>query len=226
MLSLIETLLKMKKVIITDDHQIFRQGLKSLIVKEEIAEVIAEASNGKEFLELLPEFNPDLVLMDIGMPEMDGIEATRRALEVNPSLKILVLSNFGDEVHYFNIIQAGAKGFVLKTSGIHELQLAIEKVLAGESYFSNELLRKIIANISQPDISRKANGKTEDTLTRRELEVLQLVAGGLSNEEIADKLNISVTTVKGHRSNLLMKTGTKNTAGLIMYAIKNKIIVC
>lgn len=216
----------MKKVIITDDHQIFRQGLKSLIVKEEIAEVIAEASNGKEFLNLLPDHNPDLVLMDIGMPEMDGVEATRRALQINPSLKILVLSNFGDEVHYFNIIQAGAKGFVLKTSGIHELQLAIERVLAGESYFSNELLRKIIANINLPENTKNSNNKTEDKPTRRELEVLQLVAGGFSNEEIADRLNISVTTVKGHRSNLLMKTGTKNTAGLIMYAIKNKIIVC
>lgn len=216
----------MKKVIIADDHQIFRQGLKSLIVKEEIAEVIAEASNGKEFLELLHGYSPDLVLMDIGMPEMDGVEATRRAMQINPSLKILVLSNFGDEVHYFNIIQAGAKGFVLKTSGIHELQMAIERVLAGESYFSNELLRKIIANINPPETSRNSNNKTEDKPTRRELEVLHLVAGGYSNEEIADRLNISVTTVKGHRSNLLMKTGTKNTAGLIMYAIKNKIIVC
>ena len=216
----------MKKVIITDDHQIFRQGLKSLIVKEEIAEVIAEASNGKELLELLSKHNPDLVLMDIGMPEMDGVEATRRALEKNPSVKILILSNFGDEIHYFNIIQAGAKGFVLKTSGIHELQLAIERVLAGDSYFSNELLRKIIANINLPAKSKVSTPKSDDTLTKRELEVLQLVAGGLSNEEIADRLNISVTTVKGHRSNLLMKTGTKNTAGLIMYAIKNKIIVC
>lgn len=216
----------MKKIIITDDHQIFRQGLKSLIVKEEIAEVIAEASNGREFLDLLTNNSPDLVLMDIGMPEMDGVEATKRALQIDPSLKILVLSNFGDEVHYFNIIQAGAKGFVLKTSGIHELQLAIGKVLAGESYFSNELLRKIIANISPPNLSGNETGKSHDKPTKRELEVLQLVAGGLSNEEIADKLNISVTTVKGHRSNLLMKTGTKNTAGLIMYAIKNKIIVC
>lgn len=216
----------MKKIIITDDHQIFRQGLKSLIVKEEIADVIAEASNGKELIDLLPNNKPDLILMDIGMPEMDGVEATRRALVIDPDLKILVLSNFGDEVHYFNIIQAGAKGFVLKTSGIHELKLAIERVLSGESYFSNELLRKIIANINQPGVSRNANGKTEDKPTKRELEVLQLVAGGLSNEEIADRLNISVTTVKGHRSNLLMKTGTKNTAGLIMYAIKNKIVIC
>lgn len=213
----------MKKIIITDDHQIFRQGLKSLIVSEGIAEVVAEASNGKEFLELLSKYSPDLVLMDIGMPEMDGVEATENALKINPELKILILSNFGDEVHYFNIIKAGAKGFVLKTSGIHELQTAIDKTLAGESYFSNELLRKIISNIDPA--SPKLNSlNPNDSLTKRELEVLQLVANGLSNEEIADKLNISVTTVKGHRSNLLLKTGTKNSAGLVMFAIKNNII--
>lgn len=214
----------MKKIIIVDDHQVFRLGIKSLIVKEQIAEIIAEASNGNEFLDLLNEHNPDMVLMDIGMPQMDGIEATQKALQKNPELKILVLSNFGDEIHYFKIIQAGAKGFVLKTSGINELKSAIEKVLEGESYFSNELLRKIIANINT---NSSANGKLaiDNKPTKRELEVLQLVSMGFSNDEIADKLNISVTTVKGHRSNLLLKTGTKNTAGLIMYAIKNKIIV-
>jgi len=216
----------MKKVIITDDHKIFRQGLKSLIVKEGIAEVMAEANNGKELLELLTQLKPDLILMDIEMPEMNGVEATRQALALYPDLKILVLSTFGDEVHYFNIIQAGAKGFILKTSGIQELQSAISEVLAGESYFSNELLRKIIANINTPATADISAEKTGEKITKRELEILQLVANGLSNEEIAEKIHISITTVKGHRSNLLMKSGSKNTAGLIMYAIKNKIISC
>jgi DNA-binding NarL/FixJ family response regulator len=215
----------MKKIIITDDHKIFRQGLKSLIVKEGIAEVIAEANNGKELLELLTYHKPDLILMDIEMPEMNGVDATRQALALYPDLKILVLSTFGDEVHYFNIVQAGAKGFILKTSGIHELQAAITEVLAGESYFSNELLRKIIANINTP-VGDTPMDKTGEKITKREMEVLQLVANGLSNEEIAEKLHISVTTVKGHRSNLLSKSGSKNTAGLIMYAIKHKIIYC
>lgn len=213
----------MKKIIITDDHQIFRQGLRSLLVKEGIAEVIAEASNGREFLNLLPDYSPDLVLMDIGMPEMNGIEATENALRLYPDLKILILSNFGDEVHYFNIIKAGARGFVLKTSGIHELQAAIEKTLVGESYFSNELLRKIISDIN-PAASKSSPVNSADSLTKRELEVLHLVASGMSNEEIAEKMHISVTTVKGHRSNLLLKTGTKNSAGLVMFAIKNNII--
>jgi DNA-binding NarL/FixJ family response regulator len=216
----------MKKIIIADDHKIFRQGLKTLIVKEGIAEVIAEAQNGREFLELLPKHNPDLVLMDIEMPEMNGVDATRKAISLYPDLKILVLSTFGDEVHYFNIIQAGAKGFILKTSGIQELQSAITDVLAGNSYFSNELLRRVIANISDPAKSQASNDVTDNQFTKRELEVLQLVTNGLSNEEIAENLHISVTTVKGHRSNLLMKSGSKNTAGLIMYGIKNNIILC
>jgi DNA-binding NarL/FixJ family response regulator len=216
----------MKKIIITDDHKIFRQGLRSLIVREGIAEVVAEANNGKELLELLSKHQPDLILMDIEMPEMNGVEATRNALALYPDLKILVLSTFGDEVHYFNIIQAGAKGFILKTSGIQELQAAITDVLAGESYFSNELLRTIIANINTPALTSASKEKSNNDLTKRELEVLQLVANGLSNEEIAEKIHLSITTVKGHRSNLLLKSGSKNTAGLIMYAIKNKIISC
>lgn len=216
----------MKKIIITDDHKIFRQGLKSLIVKESIADVIAEASNGKELINLLSVHKPDLILMDIEMPEMNGVEATQKALELDPSLKVLVLSNFGDEVHYFKIIQAGAKGFILKTSGIKELQTAITEVLDGESYFSNELLRKIITNVNTNEIQNKSKVEQAEKLTKREMEVLELVSHGLSNEEIADKMSISVATVKGHRSNLLAKSGTKNTAGLIMYAIKNKIITC
>lgn len=214
----------MKKIIITDDHKIFRQGLKSLIVNEGIADVIAEASNGKELLKLLSQFQPDLILMDIEMPDMSGIEATRRALELNSNLKILMLSTFGDEVHYLNSIQAGAIGFILKTAGIYELQAAITEVLSGESYFSNELLRKIISHINSPGSTRSLNGISVENFTKREAEILQLVAHGLSNEEIAEKIHISVTTVKGHRSKLLMKSGSKNTAGLIMYAIKNKII--
>jgi DNA-binding NarL/FixJ family response regulator len=216
----------MKKIIITDDHKIFRQGLKSLIVNEGIADVVAEASNGKELLALLPHHKPDLILMDIEMPEMNGVEATRKAIELQNDLKILALSTFGDEVHYYNIIQAGAKGFILKTSGIQELQTAIANVASGESYFSNELLRKILAGINDSAKAKNPNQTGDIKLTKREGEVLQLVASGLSNEEIAEKMHISLTTVKGHRSNLLMKTGSKNTAGLIMFGIKNKIILC
>ena len=198
---------------------IFRQGLKSLITSENIALVIGEASNGKEFLELISHLRPDLVLMDIDMPHMNGMEATQKALDLIPDLKIIAFTMFGDEEYYYKMIDLGVKGFILKSSGINELEKAISEVMMGESYFSNEVLRKIISNLG-----RKNNNKTNENanLTTRELEVLQQICLGLNNDEIAQKLFISPKTIKSHRSNLLEKTGCKNTPALILLAIKNK----
>lgn len=211
--------MKIPEILIVDDHLIFRQGLKSLITSENIATVVGEASNGKEFLELLPHIKPDLVLMDIDMPHMNGMEATQKALEIIPDLKIIAFTMFGDEEYYYKMIDLGVKGFILKSSGINELEKAIREVMLGESYFSNEVLRKIISNLG-----RKNNNKTNEntSLTTRELEVLQQICLGLNNEEIAKKLFISPKTIKSHRSNLLEKTGCKNTPALILLAIKNK----
>ena len=209
------------KIIIVDDHLIFRQGLTSLLTKENIANVIEEASNGKEFIDLLPHHKPDLVLMDIDMPYMNGMEATEKALEIFPDLKIIAFTMFGDEEYYYKMIDLGVKGFILKSSGMKELEKAIETVMSGESYFSNELLRKIIRNFGQkikPDFVEVAH------LSDRELEVLRLICLGMNNDEIADKLCISPKTVKSHKSNLLEKTECKNATGLILYALKNKIV--
>ena len=128
-------------IIIVDDHLIFRQGLKSIITMENIANVIGEASNGLELLVLLTHLKPDLVLMDIDMPHMNGLEATEKALELIPDLKIIAFSMFSDEEYYYKMIDLGVKGFILKTSGINELENAIKNVMLGDSYFSNELLR-------------------------------------------------------------------------------------
>jgi DNA-binding NarL/FixJ family response regulator len=213
--------MKKPDIIIVDDHLIFRQGLKSLITAENFATVIGEASNGKEFLDLLSSLKPDLVLMDIDMPHMNGIEATQRALGIMPDLKIIIFTMFGDEEYYYKMIDLGVKGFILKSSGINELEKAIHEVILGESYFSNELLRKIINNFSRKNVQKS----TENAgLTDRELEILQQICLGLNNEEIAQKLFISATTVKTHRSNLLEKTGCKNTPALILYAIKHKMV--
>ena len=213
--------MKKPNIIIVDDHLILRQGIKALITTENIATVIGEASNGKEFIELLSHLKPDLVLMDIDMPHMNGMEATKKALELMPELKIIAFTMFGDEEYYYKMIDMGVKGFILKSSGINELEKAISEVMLGESYFSNEILRKIISNLSR----KNANNHTEKaTLTSRELEVLKQICLDLNNEEIAKKLFISPMTVKSHRSNLLEKTGCKNTSGLILYALKNKII--
>jgi len=208
-------------LIIVDDHLIFRQGLKSLISLENIATVIGEASNGLEFIELLSHLKPDLVLMDIDMPHMNGMEATKKALEMFPDLKIIAFTMFGDEEYYYKMIDLGVKGFILKSSGINELEKAIQDIMMGESYFSNELLRKIISNLGRDSIKKLA---VVSRLTARELEILQHICLGLSNEEMAKKLFISAKTVKSHRSNLLEKTNCKNTPALILFAVRNKLI--
>jgi DNA-binding NarL/FixJ family response regulator len=213
------------KVMIVDDHDMFRDGVKLLFSTSDIAEVTAEARNGKEFLGMVETINPDVVLMDIAMPEMDGIEATKLAHEKYPNLKILALSMFGDEKYYYQMIQSGIKGFVLKSSGISELQKAVEEVANGKNYFSNDLLCKLIANLSiNKTASEELHGDTKEKLSKREIEVLKEIALGLTNDEIADKLNISVTTIRSHRANLLSKTNSNNTASLVMYAIKHKLI--
>jgi len=194
--------MKKPDIIIVDDHLIFRQGLKSIITIENIATVIAEASNGIEFIKLLSDHKPDLVLMDIDMPQMNGIIATQKALELMPDLKIIALTMFGDEEYYYKMIDLGVKGFILKSSGINELEKAIHDVMAGESYFSNELLRKIIYNFGRTNTQ---NPYENAGLTAREIEVLQQICLGLNTEEIAQNLFISPKTVKSHRSNLLEK---------------------
>ena len=208
-------------IIIVDDHLIFRQGLKSIITLENIANVIGEASNGLELLKLLTNLKPDLVLMDIDMPHMNGLDATEKAMELMPELKIIAFSMFSDEEYYYKMIDRGVKGFILKTSGIKELENAIQNVMSGDSYFSNELLRKIINNFGH---STNNKPTLQDNLTEREIEILQQICLGLSTDEIAEKLFISPKTVKSHKSNLLEKTVCKNTPALILFAIKNKIV--
>lgn len=210
------------RIFLVDDHDMFRDGVKLLLSSDNLAEVVAEARNGKEFLEKVGQVNPDVVLMDISMPEMDGIEASRIAHEKYPQLKILALTMFGDEKYYYQMIQTGIRGFVLKSAGISELIKAISEVSKGENYFSGELLYKLIQNINSAKAA--VNGNSNEKLSAREIEVLKLISSGLSNEDIANHLNISLATVKTHRSALLAKTGSNNTASLIMYALKNKLI--
>ena len=215
------TEIKKPTIIIVDDHLIFRQGLISILTSENVATVLGEASNGLELIELLVDHKPDIVLMDIDMPHMNGMEATEKALQLIPDLKIIAFTMFSDEDYYYKMIDRGVKGFILKTSGINELENAIRNVMMGESYFSNEILRKIISNFG-----RKKETKTvkNEGLSDREIEVLQQICLGLNTDEIAEKLFISPKTVKSHRSNLLEKTVSKNTPELIIFALRNKII--
>ena len=207
------------RIIITDDHQLFRNGLKILLNAFPEFEVTGEASNGEEFLRVLKESPADVALMDINMHEMDGIEATRKGLKLCPDIDIIALSMYGEEEYYYKMVDAGAKGFVLKDSDISEVKEAILTVRKGGSYFSQELLYHVIQKIKhRENESRSAN------LSRREKEILLKICEGLSNQEIADALFISKRTVDKHRANLLGKTNSKNTASLILFAIRNKLI--
>ena len=207
-------------IIIVDDHSLFRNGMKLLLTNAGNFNVMAEASNGIEFLELLTKHIPDIVLMDIDMPEMDGIEATTKALEKFPRLKVICLSMYGEEEYYYKMIEAGVSGFMLKNSDINEVKTAITSVHSGGKYFSQELLYNVVKNIRTTQI----NQEVVENLSDRELEVLKQICIGYSNQEIAETLHISKRTVDKHRANLLDKTNSKNTAHLVMYAIRNKLI--
>ena len=208
-------------IILVDDHLIFREGLKTILTLGDIANVIGEASNGFEFLDLLAVQKPDLVFMDIDMPLMGGVEATQKALEIYPDLNIIVLTMFSDEDYYYRMIDVGVKGFILKTSGSSDIEQGIKDVMLGKSYFSNEILKEIILQIGRKTTTAV---NTLPNLSERELEILKQISVGSTTDEIARTLGISSKTVKTHRSNLLEKTACKNTPGMMLYALRNKII--
>ena len=209
-----------RKIIIVDDHTLFRNGLRILLNNMENYLVVAEAANGKQFLDLLEKEIPDLVLLDINMPVMDGIEAATIAHEKYPDLKIITLSMYGEEDYYYKMVNAGVKGFVLKNSDIKEVKNALDLVYEGGSYFSSELLQNLVNSLKS---SAKAK-EFHTELSERETEILILICQGLSNQEIGDKLFISKRTVDKHRANILEKSESKNTAQLVVYAIKNRLV--
>jgi DNA-binding NarL/FixJ family response regulator len=208
------------KVILVDDHNLFRNGLKLLLSGQANIKVIAEASDGAELIELLDHISSDIVLIDIEMPVMNGIEATRLALEKQPGLKVISLSMYGEEEYYYRMIDAGVKGFILKNSEISEVIKAIQTVHNGGTYFSSDVLYNVVKNIKTVS---KTTFNTA-SLSEREKEVLEQICKGMSNQEIAEALYISKRTVEKHRSSLLSKTNTKNTAQLVMHAIENKLV--
>lgn len=210
-------------IIIADDHDMFRDALKTMLELDNIANILAEAANGKELLNLLEDFTPDIILMDIDMPQMDGIDAARIIKDKYPSIKILALSMYGDEKYYQEMIKAGAMGFILKSSNKSELEEAINSIHSGQNYFSNELLRKIIEQMGVPTSEDKAN-EMEISFTEREIDVLKLLCQGLSTNDIAEKLFLSSKTIENYRVKLLSKTKSKNSVGLVVYALKNNII--
>jgi len=210
------------KIILADDHTLFRTGLKNLLALEPGFEVLAEAANGRELLSLLESSEPDVILLDIAMPEMNGIEAAAEIMNRWPERKIVTLSMFGEEDYYFKMVSLGVKAFLLKNSDIGEVQEAIRTVVDGGTYFSQELLFNLVSNLKSTTENRPQTDESD--LSERELEILLEICKGLSNQEIGDKLFISKRTVDKHRANILAKTNCKNTANLVVYAIKNNLV--
>jgi DNA-binding NarL/FixJ family response regulator len=209
------------KILIVDDHEIFRNGLKMVLGKLKYIELIGEAVNGREFVDFLDNAKPDIVLLDIEMPELNGIDAAEIAIKKQPGLKIIALTMFGDDQYIQSMIDVGAKGFLIKNINKETLEKAIQTVHNGGNYYSEELFEFFTKQITKD----KSSPKEVIDITRREKEILQLLCEGLSNKEIADALFISERTVLGHKTNLMAKTNSKNSISLMAYAIKHKLVV-
>lgn len=207
------------RIMIVDDHEIFRSGLKMVINKLGYAKVVAEAADGIELLEVLQNEETDLILMDIEMPLMNGIEATRMVLEKYPHIKVIALTMYKEDAYIQSMIESGVKGFLIKNIRKDVLDRAIQAVYNGKTYYSEELWDYFTKSITKDDKQEETN-----SYTKREMEVLALLAEGLSNKEIADRMFVSERTIVGHKSNLMAKTNTKNTVSLLAFAIRNGLI--
>jgi two-component system, NarL family, response regulator LiaR len=210
------------KVLIVDDHQVVREGLRSFLELLDDIAVIGEAEDGSQAVELVRALKPDVVLMDLVMPHMDGISATRQVLELNLGTKVIALTSFSEDDMVFPAIQAGASSYLLKNVSPDVLAEAIRAVHRGEARLHPDIARKLMQQVSQPRNAAQENSLSE--LTEREKEVLRLVARGCNNREIAQELCISESTVKTHVSNVLGKLGLDQRTQLVLYAIKNKLV--
>jgi two-component system nitrate/nitrite response regulator NarL len=217
--------MKSIKILIADDHEVVRDGLKNILISMGNVAISGEASNGEEAVKLYNSLKPDLVIMDISMPIMNGIDATRVIKENDPNAKILVLTMHDNQEYLNQIIRSGAKGFILKNTDKEELLDAVKAVAIGENFFSKDISKLIIDNyIRNAKDTEKTEGYKEVPLTKREIEILKHIAEGKSNQEIANHLYISYNTVDTHRKNIMHKLSIKNTAGLVRYAIEKGLI--
>ena len=216
----------MKKisVLLADDHTIVREGFRKMLEMEDDLEICDEAQDGRQAVALAKKFRPDVVLMDIAMPLLNGLEATRQLLKALPATKILMLSAHSDDAYVQNAIASGARGFLLKQTSAHEVCRAIREVHSGKKFFSPSIAKRLDQrNQKSPDREGLLKKKNLN-LTSREIEVLQLIAEGKANKETAAELGIGLKTVEKHREHLMAKLNIHDTAGLTRYAISTGII--
>ena len=211
------------RVLLGDDHTVLRQGLRKILEDRRDLRVVAEAGNGRDAVREAIEQNPDVAVLDIGMPLLNGIEATRQIVRRAPGVRILILSMHSDQAYVTQAVQAGARGYLLKESAGSELIAAIAAVAAGKTFFSPAVAQVVFDDYVR-SLSERGITDRYDALSEREREVLQLVAEGKSSKEIADVLSISPATVETHRTHLLQKLGLRNTAEVVRYAARRGIV--
>ncbi len=211
------------RVLVADDHTIIRSGIRLLLERETGFEVVAEASDGRQAVELADKERPDVVMLDIGMPNLNGIEATKQITARLPQTKVIVLSMHSDEAYVLKALRAGARGYLLKDSAESDIMNAIRAVQQGKAYFSPEISRMLMDDYMR-QLQQRGMDDSYDLLTTREREILQMLAEGKTNKEIASMLNLSPYTVETHRSHILQKLNLHTLPELILYAVRKGVI--
>jgi DNA-binding NarL/FixJ family response regulator len=221
--------MKKIRILIADDHSVVRSGIRTVLQSSPDFSVVAEAEDGEQAVELAAKHKPEVVVMDISMPQLNGIEATARMKQIDPNIKVIILTVHSDEEYVFQILRAGASGYVLKSAGKKEIFAAIRSAVSGERFFSpgisNLIIEGFINRTKGPTPQPVARGSSRtQQLTKREIEVLEYIAQGYTNRKIADTLFLSVRTVNTHRTNLMQKLDIHDTARLVRYAIETGLV--
>jgi len=222
--DLSRTCMRKIRVLLADDHTVVRQGLRALLAAEDDIEIIGEAENGRQALQLVKKLLPDVVVMDIAMPVLNGVEATRQITRYVPSVKVLVLSTYSNDEYVEQLTEAGAAGYLVKQTAANDLLKAIREAFKGNAFFSPAIAKRLRDQCRQTYVSGQPVKRRSDYLTTREAEVLQLIAEGRANKQIAAELCISIKTVEKHRQQVMNKLGIHDVAGLTRHAISKGII--
>ena len=210
-------------VLVADDHAVVRTGLKTLLERNTDIQVVGEACDGREAVKLAEDLNPQVVVMDITMPHLNGIDATAQIVRRNPQISVIILSMYSDEAFLLRGLSAGIRGYLLKDSAELDLERAVRAVAQGKCFFSPAIAQMLAEDYTRA-LQQKSLEDTYELLTEREREILQMLAEGKSNKEVATILNVSTYTVDTHRAHIMQKLGLHNTAELVLYAVRKKII--